>query len=87
MACRTDVAGQGVQVISCTRGRRSRRCEEPACRDGGPFRCTYPLAGDKAGQTCNRRCCARHARRVGPEQYHCPPHQRHTDQGAACGSR
>ena len=58
----------------CTRGQKVPACSEPGCTWRSERLCDYPLRGEKAGQTCDRPLCRRHARRVGPDRDYCPPH-------------
>jgi hypothetical protein len=63
--------GRAVGFV-CSRG--SDRCE--ACgRAGARQLCDYPLAGRRAGETCDRRLCAGCATRVGARDL-CPAHAR-----------
>jgi len=68
-----DAAGN-LTTIVCSRGRRRAYCEEPGCRRDSERLCDYPLRGEKAGKTCDRKLCGGHARRVGPDRDYCPAH-------------
>jgi hypothetical protein len=74
MPCRTIVDGHGGFAIVCSRGQRAASCEEPGCMAPGTQLCDYPLTGEKAGKTCDRRICRRHANHVGHDRDVCPAH-------------
>jgi hypothetical protein len=59
MACRTIGAAPGVTVIACTRGQRTKPCK--ACGGRATQLCDFPLAGPKAGTTCDAPLCKAHA--------------------------
>jgi hypothetical protein len=71
MPCRTIG-----NAIVCSRGQRMPACSEPGCSWRGELLCDYPLAGAKAGSTCDRPICRKHAKLVGPNQHYCPSHVR-----------
>jgi len=59
----------------CTRGgRRAAPCQEPGCTTPHVALCDWPLEGEKAGHTCDRRMCAAHRHKVGPNRDFCTPH-------------
>ena len=74
MPCETLVLPDGTTAIVCTRGQRTPRCSVPGCRNPGAHLCDHPLAGKKAGKTCDRRICAVHATKTGPDRDLCPAH-------------
>lgn len=75
MGCRTIDLGGGVTVIACDRGRKRAQCT--ACKEREhDVLCDFPLAGAKAGKTCDVRLCKRCAVHVGDDRDYCPPHAR-----------
>lgn len=75
MGCDRIDLGNGTTAIVCSRGRRrTPKCQEPGCAWAGERQCDYPLRGEKAGKTCDRYLCRRHAQRVGPNKDYCPAH-------------
>jgi hypothetical protein len=55
----------------CIRGRiRRPKCQVKRCGRASHFECDYPVGEG----TCDKRLCARHATRVGPELDYCPDH-------------
>lgn len=73
MPCNTMKLPGGGFAIVCTRGRRPNLCD--VCKHR-PFEvlCDYPLAGAKAGKTCDRKLCRGCAKHVGENKDLCPPH-------------
>lgn len=61
-----------VTIFSCGRGVDHGPCIH--CGARGSTRCAFALSGRKAGATCDRPLCARHAIDVGVP--HCAPHAR-----------
>lgn len=62
--------------FACSRGRRSEPCQEPGCTEVHVALCDWPLDGAAKGRTCDRRMCARHRNKVGPNRDYCGPHYR-----------
>lgn len=48
----------------CRRGGVRRRCDVAGCMASAEFQCDFPLAGRKAGRTCDRHLCRAHARSI-----------------------
>lgn len=65
--------GEKATAIVCTRGGRKARCKACGKREHAVL-CDYPLAGKKAGKTCDMKLCSACAQRVGPDRDLCPPH-------------
>jgi hypothetical protein len=76
MPCRTHVRPDGGVLSVCSRGAGARsRCI--VCTTVYDIKlCDYPLRGAKAGQTCSRPVCGRHARHQEPDLDYCPAHAR-----------
>jgi hypothetical protein len=75
MTCRTIDVGNGHYAIVCDRGRKPAKCT--ACKQRPhALLCDFPLAGEKAGKTCDVRLCRQCAVHVGPDVDLCPPHAR-----------
>ena len=76
MPCKPINLGGGATGIVCTRERR-RTCSVTGCYRSASLLCDFPLAGRKAGKTCNRALCSSHAVAVQgltePLDY-CPAH-------------
>lgn len=74
MGCDVHRLDDGTTAIVCGRGRRPRAmnpCFVQECpRDAGKL-CDYPVEG---GKTCDRPCCDRHSRNVGPDKDFCLEH-------------
>jgi hypothetical protein len=75
------VAAGGSWAIVCSRGgRRSSRkaelCEMDGCTDPMVALCDEPtgLPLGRLRRTCDKRLCARHRTRVGPNRDRCPAH-------------
>lgn len=77
MACRTIELSPGVTVVACSRG-SGKRCSN--CGRDATKRCDFPLAGAKAGKTCDAWLCATCASPQGVNVDYCPPHARAKDQ-------
>lgn len=74
MPCNTIKDDEGrVTAIICSRNRRQ-WCH--VCRAACTKLCDFPLTGKKAGQTCDRPMCDRHAVSQGPEVDYCETHDR-----------
>ena len=73
MPCDVIKSPEGLTVIACHRGPR-RVCAEPDCTYTATKLCDFPLTGAKAGKTCDRRLCERHAHETGPDRHFCPLH-------------
>lgn len=60
----------------CRRGAMRKRCSVTGCAAYAAFQCNFPLAGRKAGRTCDRHLCAAHAVRQagGGDVDFCPTH-------------
>ncbi len=75
MPCNVYRSDDGeITAIVCSRGRQSRKlcsCGRPAT-----LLCDWPLAGPKAGKTCDRPICTRCASHVGPDRDYCQAHAR-----------
>lgn len=71
MAC-TPIGGGG---FSCSRT-ESKICSSCAGFTRRPKLCDFPLAGTKAGQTCDRVLCDGCASNVGPNRDYCQAHAR-----------
>lgn len=76
MSCEQVNYGNGVTGWVCTRGQRRPRCGVEGCTNPAERVCDFPLGGRKTGQTCDRRLCAGHAHRHGPDVDYCPAHER-----------
>jgi hypothetical protein len=74
MGCDVIDLGNGSTAMACSRGRRRPKCQEPGCNRPCDVECDFPLRGEKAGKTCDRKCCRGHSKRVGPNRDHCLPH-------------
>jgi hypothetical protein len=77
MACTVITMGDGTTAIVCGRGRRSRPCSVPGCRNPSARLCDYPIGPLQFGRepkTCDAPVCTAHAVKVGPNADHCPPH-------------
>ncbi|WP_454825909.1 hypothetical protein [Paraburkholderia xenovorans] len=72
MPCtRFRLPGGGSGIV-CTRGRgRAPRCSVDDCNAPSGFQCDYPT---RAGKTCDRHLCAKHAHVVGADLHRCPEH-------------
>lgn len=77
--------GQPDTVAHINMGREPRRTCKFCGRDTVAFLCDYVIAyrTDKA-ITCDRGCCRRCARQIGPDLHHCPNHK---DKPAAAPAR
>jgi len=76
MTCRKAQIGDST-VIMCSRGKSTAtRCSVTGCQNAATYLCDYPLAGDKAGKTCDRPVCNVHRHIVSPKVDYCPPHAR-----------
>lgn len=54
---------------------KSTKCRGlPGCTRKSKYLCDYPLAGEKAGKTCDRPLCAACAKTVGSDLHYCPSH-------------
>ena len=73
MPCDVIKSPEGLTVIACHRGPR-RVCAEPDCIYTATKLCDFPLTGAKAGKTCDRRLCERHAHETEPGRDLCPIH-------------
>src|SRR6266404_2980040 len=58
MKCERVNLGDGTVAIICSRGQRRTRCSTPGCNRQASKLCDFPLAGAKAGKTCDRGLCA-----------------------------
>src|SRR3990167_2536674 len=77
MPCDTIFDDHGNPIgIACSRGTRAARCGTPDCNAASVALCDYPLAGRKAGKTCDRRMCTKCRTSVGKNVDHCPAHAR-----------
>lgn len=78
MTCRPIELPGGITGWVCTRGQSSRPapCSVPHCGRYHTRLCDFPLAGRKAGKTCDAKLCDVHAVSVGPERDYCPAHAR-----------
>ena len=84
MGC-TRTVFPGGMGFACTRGQRE-TCN--SCRGTSVALCDWPLAGEKTGQTCDRRMCKDHRTSVGPNVDYCPSHAAlHTNATAIIGGR
>lgn len=61
-------------VFICTRGQRNAPCSVPGCSQRHQFLCDWKLKGEKAGKTCDKKLCAKHARQVAKDKHLCPAH-------------
>lgn len=68
-----DIVKDGnVTAIVCGRGRRAEpRCFVAACGRPSEVQCDWEILN---GKTCDRHCCGRHAKRVGPNRDYCLDH-------------
>jgi hypothetical protein len=70
----------GFKGHACSRGRKSRpRCK--TCRRPARYFCDYPVTRKGVAGTCDRACCARHRKHVGPDRDYCEPHALKSAQG------
>lgn len=60
MACDELHPKGGGTFFICNRSQRSARCSVAGCSSRASLQCDFPLAGRKAGKTCDRHLCARH---------------------------
>jgi len=73
MTCeRKDFPG-GFAIV-CSRGSHRAPCQIDGCSRPSTKLCDFPLAGRKAGKTCDRRLCDQHARAQGQDVDFCPTH-------------
>lgn len=73
MACKTIYQDGKPVGIAC--GRTPRQyCE--TCGVPSQALCDYPVVRNGKEATCDRKCCRRHSKHVGPEKDYCLPHQR-----------
>lgn len=72
MPCHIMKWGNGA-VIACGSGRRQEPCFARAngCDGAAQFQCDFPIDGKK---TCDRYCCKRHCKEVGPDRHYCLEH-------------
>jgi len=73
----TNPAGERVGSGHVCRGRSSRRrkCKGlPTCTRTMEYLCDFPLAGAKAGKTCDRPLCGGCAKTMGSDLHYCPSH-------------
>ena len=74
MPCKTFKTESGGGFV-CSRGSapvaRGRACFVQGCPQGAFIQCDWPA---EPGKTCDRWCCDRHAREVGPNLHHCLEH-------------
>lgn len=87
MGCETVDLGDGVTLIACSRGRRTRRsCSVPGCTNAATKQCDFPLGGAKKGKTCDRHLCSTCAvvmsRRGRETTDYCPPHAKQAREGS-----
>lgn len=82
MGCaRVDLDG-GDFAITCTSGaKRAAPCD---CGSPHAFLCDFPLSGEKAGQTCDRRLCSRCRMHIGSIDL-CRAHAAHKPKQPARG--
>lgn len=85
MRCDRIDLGNGAVGIVCSRGQRSKTCS--ACkRNRATLECDWPLAGKKAGKTCDRALCRPCALLVksanGDTVDYCPAHAEQHKAGA-----
>lgn len=73
MPCEPFRTGDGGAVIVCSRGARASTvaCFVQGCLHWAAVQCDWPTG---LGKTCDRFCCDRHSRRVGPDKDHCLEH-------------
>lgn len=64
-----------ISIRICGRREPSAECSEIGCRRTATGKCTEPLKGKRAGQTCGRALCDE----CGGPKTICPPHQRRAD--------
>lgn len=71
-----DAAGERVGGGFICGGRETaKKCRGlPGCTRKSKFLCDFPLAGEKAGKTCDRPLCAACAKVVGADLHYCPSH-------------
>ncbi len=57
-------------------GRRESRqpCQSVGCDRPHVALCDFPLEGAAKGKTCDRKMCASHRGKVGPDRDYCPAH-------------
>lgn len=66
-----------IAIFMCSRGRRREPCSVAGCTSPYVALCDFPLAGPKAGKTCDRRMCEQHRTRMpGKDRDFCPVHAR-----------
>jgi len=85
VTCRPLNFGNGVTGWACSRGERPQRCKE--CGGRAIKLCDYPLAGRKAGATCDAKLCGRCAVNVGPDRDYCGVHARVSKQHELLGGQ
>jgi hypothetical protein len=76
VSCKVLTDGQGVTVITCSRGRTRARCQTTGCTGESVALCDYPVKVYGRSTTCDRRMCksCRHPQR--PNIDYCPVHHR-----------
>lgn len=78
MTCKTIDLGNGAFAIACTRG-SPRRALCQVCKQRPHEKlCDFPLAGAKAGKTCDLKLCRGCAAHVGKDRDLCPAHAKLT---------
>lgn len=77
MTCERINTKDGYAIV-CSRGRRKPACEVCKARPSTKL-CDFPLAGPKAGQTCDRKLCAGCAVAIGNDRDLCPAHHRQSE--------
>jgi hypothetical protein len=78
---KVETSAGPVTAIICTRGRRRQNCK--FCSRYSTKLCDFPLAGPKAGKTCDAPMCDRCAVHVGPDKDFCPPHYNYREKQMA----
>lgn len=74
MPCESVRLPDGTTAIVCSRGGRrpkGKACFAQACRGPAYWQCDFELPD---GKVCDRWCCERHRRGVGPNEDHCLEH-------------
>ena len=70
MPCHTMKISGGGYAIVCTRGRKAKPCA--FCGKPSDKLCDWPVGN---GKTCDKPCCVKCSRHVGPDQDFCKDHE------------
>lgn len=76
----------GVTAFICGQRSKAKPCQEQGCRGASRFQCDFPLAGERAGKTCDRFICEKHRQPMpgGAGRDYCPTHARFASSCEPC---